>query len=404
MSAAKTTLICDNCGQAFGKKPSLIKHMKNKHPRGATFKTGDQEYPIIAGAQQGNFECPIYRSQLSGRSGLRRLVVKCSANCDADPRLESDSERSEAGDSDHYEEDGDYGETNTRENDVSSILGSKQIISGEWQSAHDVTRYADIDLVRRQITAANLRPHLSVLRNDHDHGGDDDNDEDDAGFLPGSAAVKAKEDADHTPVPVQPFYARTGLRPQLACVEVTEAGEGQPRVQAGSTLLGIPADLDDVGGHDLAVEARDRNQFDDKFGAYHLIDLIDFEELSPWFPRPNVTGFDLLKKLTIAYIQDCWAYFKAGFQPLQAKIMKFDDDKQFFHAVQQHQTVAKYGERNMGKGPVARVHGCQAASAECRSYACHSLTEQTESATRLLHLIENFGLAITGEHSNRISA
>ncbi|KAK9241552.1 hypothetical protein V1506DRAFT_465881 [Lipomyces tetrasporus] len=211
-----------------------------------------------------------------------------------------------------------------------------------------------------------------------------------------------KQDADHTPVSVQAFYARTVLRPQLAYVEVTEAGEGQPRVQAGSTLLGIPADLDDVGGHGLAVEARDRNQFGDKFGAYHLIDLIDFEELSPWFLRPNVTGFDLLKKLTIAYIQGCWAYFKAGFQPLQAKIMKFDDDKQFFHAVQQHQTVAKYGEI------WAKVLwlGCMAVRQPPPSVAiCMSLTtEQTESATRLLHLIENFGLAITEEHSNRISA
>ncbi|KAK9250293.1 hypothetical protein V1507DRAFT_500093 [Lipomyces tetrasporus] len=191
MSAAKTTLICDSCGQAFGKKPSLIKHMKNKHPRGATFKMGDQEYPIIAGAQQGNFECPIYRSQLSGGSGLRRHVVKCSANCDADPRLESDSERSEAGDSDHYQEDGDYGETNTRENDSLRLEHLGFEADHQWRVAVCTrSRYADIDLVRRQIAAANLRPHLAILRNDHDHVDDDDNDKDDAGFLPGSAAVK----------------------------------------------------------------------------------------------------------------------------------------------------------------------------------------------------------------------
>lgn len=216
------------------------------------------------------------------------------------------------------------------------------------------------DLARNIIDAANLRPHLAVLSNDHDDDDDDDNnDGDNAGFLHGSAAVKGlpvhagfkclifldvctlkassmrahiarhhpKEPANCAPVSVQVFYDRTVLRPQLCYVEVTEPGEPQPRVSTVSELLGIPVDLDDVGGHDMAVEGRDRNQFGEKFGAYYLIEMIDFEELNPWFLKPTMKGFDVLRELTVAYIQDCWAHVKSGFQPLQAKIMKYDNDK-----------------------------------------------------------------------------
>ncbi|KAK9482211.1 hypothetical protein V1527DRAFT_415667 [Lipomyces starkeyi] len=210
-----------------------------------------------------------------------------------------------------------------------------------------------------------------------------------------------KEPANYAPVSVQVFYDRTVLRPQLCYVEVTEAGEPQPRVSAVSEFLGIPVDLDDVGGHGMVVEARDRNQFGEKFGAYHLIEMIDFEELNPQFLKPTVKGFDVLRELTVKYIQGCWAHVKAGFQPLQAKIMKYDNDKQFFHAVQQQETVVKYGEI------WAKVLwlGCMAISNSPPSIATHmTLTnEQTESATRLFLLIENIAHVITEEHSSRIS-
>ncbi|KAK9342010.1 hypothetical protein V1522DRAFT_358928, partial [Lipomyces starkeyi] len=143
----------------------------------------------------------------------------------------------------------------------------------------------------------------------------------------------------------------------------------------------------------------DRNQFGEQFGAYHLIKMIDFEELNFWFLKPTLTGFDVLRELTVAYIQDCWAHVKAGFQPLQAKIMKYDNDKQFFHAVQQQETVVKYGEI------WAKVLWLGAVRRSPPSIATHmALTnEQTESATRLLLLIENIAPVITEEHSSRIS-
>ncbi|KAK9357102.1 hypothetical protein V1504DRAFT_399176, partial [Lipomyces starkeyi] len=112
-------------------------------------------------------------------------------------------------------------------------------------------------------------------------------------------------------------------------------------------------------------------------------------------------GFDVLRELAVAYIKDCWAHVKAGFQPLQAKIMKYDNDKQFFHAVQQQETVVKYGEI------WAKVLwlACMVVRNSPPSFAtCMTLTnEQTESATGLLLLIENITHVITEEHSSRIS-
>ncbi|KAK9489762.1 hypothetical protein V1508DRAFT_26945 [Lipomyces doorenjongii] len=65
--------------------------------------------------------------------------------------------------------------------------------------------------------------------------------------------------------------------------------------------------------------------------------------------------------------------------------MRYDNDKQFFHAVQQEETVAKYGEI------WAKVLwlGCMAVKQPQPSMGMILTNEQTESATPLLHMIAN---------------
>ncbi|KAK9241774.1 hypothetical protein V1506DRAFT_569353 [Lipomyces tetrasporus] len=193
MSAATTIFICDSCGEAFGKKASLKKHREKRHPRGARLR------------RQGKFECPICRSQLSGMRGLHRHVVKCSANREPE---ESDSEQGGSEDSDRYDDNEDFGETAVGDNGKCVHTAKREGASNFKDSLHPQWRVAvctrcqyivdpqnivshilvvhkldvaDIDRVRRTIAASNLRPHLAD---------DDSGDEDNAGFLPGSAAVK----------------------------------------------------------------------------------------------------------------------------------------------------------------------------------------------------------------------
>ncbi|KAK9233691.1 hypothetical protein V1525DRAFT_351435, partial [Lipomyces kononenkoae] len=109
--------------------------------------------------------------------------------------------------------------------------------------------------------------------------------------------------------------------------------------------LGIPEQLDDVVGHEIPVASRDRNQFGNKFGAYRMIsDLGDMKELDTWFLKSRTHGFQGLRKHTTAYLETCWINIKAGFQPILAKIMQYDDNKRFFRAVQQKETISDYGE------------------------------------------------------------
>ncbi|KAK9481503.1 hypothetical protein V1527DRAFT_499698 [Lipomyces starkeyi] len=202
--------------------------------------------------------------------------------------------------------------------------------------------------------------------------------------------------ATYIPVSVQVFYHRTRGQPQLSYVEVGH-DEDESEAFCRAEPLGIPDDLDKVvGDHGFAVENRDRNQFGDKFGAYYCIEtVVDFEDLSPWLLKPTAAGFRQLMKLSVAYLDNCLKDVKAGFQPILAKIMQYDDRKEFFHAVQQQQSVTKYGEI------WAQVLwlACMAVMGDPPSIArAIVLTpEQTEHATELLGVIDGITTAISEE-------
>ncbi|KAK9429522.1 hypothetical protein V1505DRAFT_155857 [Lipomyces doorenjongii] len=125
--------------------------------------------------------------------------------------------------------------------------------------------------------------------------------------------------------------------------------------------LRIPADIEQVRGHDMAVETRDKNRFGDKFGAHHLMEnVIDFEELKPWFLKPTMKGFQELKRITVAYLQDCWTHsapdssrsWRKSCSSMRTGMLVFHDAlfhgkrimRQFLHVVQQKQAVLNYGE------------------------------------------------------------
>ncbi|KAK9357364.1 hypothetical protein V1504DRAFT_442867 [Lipomyces starkeyi] len=206
--------------------------------------------------------------------------------------------------------------------------------------------------------------------------------------------------ATYTPVSVQVFYHRTTGQPQLSYVEVRQ-DEDESEAFCRAEPLGIPDDLDKlVGDHGFAVEKRDRNQFGDKFGAYYCIEtVVDFEDLSPWLLKPTAAGFRELMKLSVAYLDNCLKDVKAGFQPILAKIMQYDDRKEFFHAVQQQQTVAKYGEI------WAQVLwlACMAVMGDPPSIAREIVLtpEQTEHATELLGVIDGITTVISEEQSQQ---
>ncbi|KAK9482148.1 hypothetical protein V1527DRAFT_383993, partial [Lipomyces starkeyi] len=203
--------------------------------------------------------------------------------------------------------------------------------------------------------------------------------------------------ATYTPVSVQVFYYRTRGQPQLSYVEVGQKDEDESEAFCRAEPLGIPDDLDKlVGDHGFAVENRDRNQFGDKFGAYYCIEtVVDFEDISPWLLNPTAAGFRQLMKLSVAYLDNCLKDVKAGFQPILAKIMQYDDRKESFHAVQQQQSVTKYAEI------WAQVLwlACMAVMGDPPSIArAIVLTPgQTKPATELLGVIDSITTAISEE-------
>ncbi|KAK9427078.1 hypothetical protein V1505DRAFT_318170, partial [Lipomyces doorenjongii] len=191
----------------------------------------------------------------------------------------------------------------------------------------------DMDQARFIIQGANLRLHLAVLKgNDNYLSADvDDNDRTTGyefqtpGYLPGSIPVKGLpiykgfkcmicldtctlkktsmtshisrhhpgEKPNYAAGPVQVFYDRSVLRPQLIYVEVQDDQEGSSPIRHDG--LGIP-------GLSEAVRWWLRNETEiclaKNLGCYYLIEnVIDFEDLGPWFLKPAAKGFEGLKGL-----------------------------------------------------------------------------------------------------------
>ncbi|KAK9427010.1 hypothetical protein V1505DRAFT_318287 [Lipomyces doorenjongii] len=452
MFSETTEFSCRDCGDRFDARPALYKHRQNYHPQHTTFKVGSTEYPIVLGQGNGKFNCPKCNSQVSGLNSLRRHVLKCGrVDRHDEDALIATIPGSDDGDHETPNEHVD----NIPEIDCLSLEGLGFHVDQRWkvatcrrcryivdpqniinhvQKAHRLN-IPNIEQARRGVDAVKLRTHLAVVSHE-DEGShyymSDDDDDATVWFLPGSRALtglpvyqgfkcmiclgtctltkasmrshifrnhRGSEAKHYAPTSVQAFYDRSALQQQLCYVEVSVLDEDEN--SSHRQQLHIPADIEQVRGHDMVVERRDKNQFGDKFGAYHLIEnVINFEELKPWFLKPTMKGFQELKRITIAYLHDCWTHVSAGFQPILAKIMQFDENRQFLHAVQQKQTILNYGEI------WAQVLwlGCIAAKEFPPSIATGIVLtpEQRQHATHLLHMIEDLTTDIPEEQSKLV--
>ncbi|KAK9357798.1 hypothetical protein V1504DRAFT_436397 [Lipomyces starkeyi] len=408
MSSRPPIISCVTCGEVFEKQTALKKHRENKHPNGTAFKIGEKEYDLIQGVQEGKFMCPI---------------------CGCPVYSQSDDDGS--------------GEERITENDCLSLDGLGFHVDHQWKVASckncryivDPARIIqhvskthrlaipDMEQARNTIHASGLRPHLAVLTrsSQDDYSSSDDDSEalphdfSTSGFLPGSTPVKhlriyqgfkcmicldtctlkqssmrshifrhhrGSEGKHYAPTSVQAFYDRSAGQQQLCYIEVSIAEED--KYFASST-----------------TEKERQEPVWRQIGAYHLIEnVIDFEELKPWFLKPTMKDFQELKRLTVVYLQDCWTHVRAGFQPILAKIMQFDENRyvlfvnacfmtkrimrQFLHAVLWLACIAlKDYPPSIATGIVLTP-------------------EQIQQATRLLHLIEDLATDISEEQSKLV--
>ncbi|KAK9352243.1 hypothetical protein V1523DRAFT_434659 [Lipomyces doorenjongii] len=148
--------------------------------------------------------------------------------------------------------------------------------------------------------------------------------------------------------------------------------------------LRIPADIEQVRGHDMAVERRDKNRFGDKFGAHHLMEnVIDFEELKPWFLKPTMKGFQELKRITVAYLQDCWTHSA----PDSSRSWRKSCSSM---RTENHETILARGTAKTGS---LELWGNLGTGALAGLYT----PEQRQHATHLLHLREDLTTDIPEE-------
>ncbi|KAK9384572.1 hypothetical protein V1515DRAFT_624179 [Lipomyces mesembrius] len=380
MSSGASIISCVTCGEVFEKKTAMYKHRQNKHPKSTTFQVGEREYDLIQGNQNGKFICPICGCPVSGMNNLRRHVIKCAEKYESDSNVESTSEHSQS----------DEGEQRITENDCLSLDGLGFHVDHQWKVAscknccyivdpariiQQVTKanklaIPDMEQARNTIQASGLRLHLAVLSrsSQHDYLSSDDDREalthqfSTSGFLPGSTPVKRlpiylgfkcmigldtctlKQTAMRSHTSRHHPAEEANYTPVSNYVMSKSQFDDEDEYSSHSQELCIPADVEQVRGHDMVVERRDRNQFGDKFGAHHLLEnVINFEELKPWLLKPTMKHFQELKRLTVVYLQDCWTHVRTGFQTILAKVMQFDENRHFLHAVQQQQAILNYG-------------------------------------------------------------
>ncbi|KAK9241473.1 hypothetical protein V1506DRAFT_465946, partial [Lipomyces tetrasporus] len=107
--------------------------------------------------------------------------------------------------------------------------------------------------------------------------------------------------------------------------------------------LGIPANVHSVpASHAAITDKPDLNQFGIYFFAYKLLEWLDLAELGPLLQTPKVQEFELLKRISLHILQDSRMDTTAGYQVMLTKIMVEDKKRDFFHQVQEQQTVDKY--------------------------------------------------------------
>ncbi|KAK9494587.1 hypothetical protein V1508DRAFT_350485 [Lipomyces doorenjongii] len=150
--------------------------------------------------------------------------------------------------------------------------------------------------------------------------------------------------ADSSPVRVQALYGRSSAQHQLRYVEVSNNWEPQATPEVGEyDRFGIPADVHYVqSSHSGAPDKRDANLFGQHFLGYKLLERLSLEELAHYLHNPQGEAFKLLKWITRQILDDSRAHTTAGFQMMLAKLMSDNDRRDFFHEVQEVQTVEKY--------------------------------------------------------------
>ncbi|KAK9364440.1 hypothetical protein V1509DRAFT_572884 [Lipomyces kononenkoae] len=109
------------------------------------------------------------------------------------------------------------------------------------------------------------------------------------------------------------------------------------------TKFGIPANVHSVpGAHTAVADNRDLNQFGKVFFAYKLLEWLDLGELE-MLQKPDNRSFDILKRIATQILEDSRADATAGFQVMLGKVMAGDEKREYFHEVQERETVEKYG-------------------------------------------------------------
>ncbi|KAK9426862.1 hypothetical protein V1505DRAFT_351806, partial [Lipomyces doorenjongii] len=264
----------------------------------------------------------------------------------------------------------------------------KSMITSHLTNVHRLI-IADKRAMFRTIQSYKLRPHLAIVWDELSEEGLGESDDEYSGprafeaeaFRPGQAAidgisvldgykcvacesalkhrcVQSKEAMrthyrrnhdnqvlEFHPVRVQAFYGRSSVNPQLRYVHVTQNNDTIMVQNETDNIekFGIPANVHTVpASHAAITDKRDLNQFGIHFFAYKLLEWLDLAELGPLLQTPRVQEFEILKRISLQILNDSRMDTTAGFQVMLGKIMVEDKKREFFHEVQEQQTVDKY--------------------------------------------------------------
>ncbi|KAK9342744.1 hypothetical protein V1522DRAFT_279786 [Lipomyces starkeyi] len=405
MSSEITVFQCTLCKHApFDTKGKLYKHSSSKHRNATTFDFNGGTFPLVV--TDGNkYVCPTCKTEVSSVRSLKRHMGQyCNAgqsNAQNTSGAARDSNAAIAARSSLTGTPGSAVDCTSLDGMGMSLdlvwnvlicnrchyIVDKSMITSHLTNVHKL-KIADESAMLNTIRSYKIRPHLAIVWDDLIE--EELGQSDDAysgprpfaldAFRPGQAAIDGisvldgykcvlcesvlkhrcvrSKDAMRThykrnhddqvvefcPVRVQAFYGRSSVNQQLRYVHVTENDAIVTRTNPDDfETLGIPANVHSVpASHAAITDKPDLNQFGIYFFAYKLLEWLDLAELGPLLQTPKVQEFELLKRISLHILHDSRMDTTAGYQVMLTKIMVEDKKRDFFHQVQEQQTVDKY--------------------------------------------------------------